>query len=109
MKQAGYVPAYVRENLTVLGAFGRTLERWALRVEDLNEDVVDRFVRKGYPKRRPPRHVRPTLRRLLAMVRETGIARPSLVARFVSPAEQLLREYKHFLVKERAISAPYLD
>jgi hypothetical protein len=96
MKQAGYVPAYVRENLTVLGAFGRTLERWALRVEDLNEDVVDRFVRKGYPKRRPPRHVRPTLRRLLAMVRETGIARPGLVARFVSPAEHPLSYLSHW-------------
>ena len=40
MKQAGYVPSYVRENLTVLGAFGRRLERWALRVEDLDELFV---------------------------------------------------------------------
>jgi hypothetical protein len=46
MKQAGYVPAYVRGNLTVLGAFGRRLERWGLGVEDLNEDIVDRFVRE---------------------------------------------------------------
>ena len=79
LKQAGYVPAYARENLTVLAAFGRMLERSKLRVEDLNEDIVDRFVRKRYPKRRPPRQVRPTLRRLLAMVREMGVA-PRLVA-----------------------------
>jgi site-specific recombinase XerD len=109
MKQAGYVPAYVRENLTVLAAFGLRLERWALGVADLNEDVVDRFVRKRYPKRRQPRHVRPTLRRLLAIVREMGIARPGLVARPPSPAEQLLSEYKHFLVQERAISPSTAD
>jgi integrase/recombinase XerD len=109
MKQAGYVPSYVRENLTVLGAFGRRLERWALGVEDLDEDVVDRFVRKRYPGRRPPRHVRPTLRRLLAMVRDMGIARPGPEARPLSPAERLLSEYKQFLVKERAISTSTVD
>jgi hypothetical protein len=30
MYQAGFVPAYVRENLTVLAAFGRRLERCGL-------------------------------------------------------------------------------
>jgi len=40
------------------------------------------------PKRRAPRHVRPTL--LLAMVSEMGIARPGPVALPLSPAEQLL-------------------
>ena len=60
MKQAGYVSAYVRENLTVLAAFGRRLERCGLGVQDVNEDVVDRLVRKRYPGRRPPRHVEPT-------------------------------------------------
>jgi len=103
MKQAGYVPAYVRENFTVLRAFGRRLERWGLGVEDLNEDIVDRFVRKRYPNRRPPRHVKPTLRRLLAMVREMGAA-PRVVASPLSPAQQLPSEYQHFLIKERAIS-----
>ena len=95
--------------MTVLAAFGRRLERWALRVEDLDEDVVDRFVRKTYPERRPPRPVRPTLRRLLAMLRDMGIARPGSETQPLSPAEQLLSEYKHFLVKERAISTSTVD
>jgi hypothetical protein len=56
MEQAGYAPPYVRENLTVLAAFGRRLERCGLGVENLNEDVVDRFVRKRYPEGRLPRH-----------------------------------------------------
>jgi hypothetical protein len=43
LKQTGVVPAYMPENLTVRAAFGRRLERWELRVEYLNEEVVDRF------------------------------------------------------------------
>jgi integrase/recombinase XerD len=104
MEQAGYAPAYVRENLTVLAAFGRRLERCGLGVENLNEDAVDRFVRKRYPERRLPRHVGPTLRRLLAMLREIGAVPLGFVAPPLSPAEQITREYQHFLVEERAIS-----
>ena len=104
MKQAGYVSAYVRENLTVLAAFGRRLERCGLGVQDVNEDVVDRFVRKRYPGRRPPRHVEPTMRRLLAMLRDAGATPLSLADPPPTPAQRLTNEYRHFLVEERAIS-----
>jgi hypothetical protein len=104
MKQAGYVSAYVRENLTVLAALGRRLERWGLRIEDLNEDVVDRFLRERYPKRRVPRHIEPTMRRLLAMLRDAGATPLSLAAPPFTPAQRLTNEYRHFLVEERAIS-----
>jgi hypothetical protein len=103
LKQAGLVPAYVRENLTVLAAFGRRLERWKLRVEDLNEDVVDRFLRKHYPKRRLPRHVRPTLHRLLSMLRESGATPFGLAASLPNPARQLTNKYRHFPTEERGI------
>ena len=104
MKQAGYVSAYVRENLTVLAAFGRRLERCGLGVQDVNEDVVDRFVRKRYPGRRPPRHVEPIMRRLLAMLRDAGATPLSLADPPPTPAQRLTNEYRHFLVEERAIS-----
>ena len=105
LKQAGFVPAYVRENLTVLAAFGRRLERWKLRVEDLNEDIVDRFLRKRYPQRRLPRHVRPTLHRLLVMLRESGATPLGSAAPLPNPAQQLTNKYRHFLTEERGISS----
>jgi hypothetical protein len=89
--------------LTVLAAFGRRLERWKLRVEDLNEDVVDRFLRKHYPKRRLPRHVRPTLHRLLSMLRESGATPFGLAASLPNPAQQLTNKYRHFPTEERGI------
>ena len=43
------------------------------------------------------------------MLRDMGIARPGSETQPLSPAEQLLSEYKHFLVKERAISTSTVD
>jgi len=94
----GYAPSVVVRSLTTLGHLGRWLERNALAVDQLTAGAVSTFlaeyrVDRG---RLPGASVWPLLEYLGA----EGAVLPAVVA----PVEQLVGEYREWLVCERGLA-----
>ena len=91
-------PAGIR---VVLGPFGRWLEAQGLGARDITEAVIDTFVDQTTA----PGHggTRAALRELLAVLRESGLCRP-LALEAGSTHQQLLNEYRRYLLTERGLA-----
>jgi site-specific recombinase XerD len=101
--ELGYTPGTVRGMLKVLGQLGRWMECAGLEAGQLDEAAIDAFLtarRAG-----GDRHV-PTARALGQMVRylrEVGAMAPAS-ARALTPLEELVAEYRRWLVEERGLA-----
>jgi integrase/recombinase XerD len=103
LQQQGYAVGSLYEQIYILKACDRWLERTGRSVSDLNESVarecLQRVIRGGYGKNAGAS----TFRRLLAMLRRIGVT-PKAKATRVSPSEHLVRAYERFLLDERNLS-----
>lgn len=91
-------PAAVR---VALGPFGRWLEARGLAVRDINEAVIDAYLKQIAERGRGS--TRTALRELLAVLRESGACRP-LALDAGSAHQQLLNEYRRYLITERGLA-----
>ena len=72
IEQQGFLPSSVPMQLYAIARFGKWLDRKNIGLRDLDESIVDRFLKRD---RDVARSSEPApLRRLLAMLREIGVA-----------------------------------
>lgn len=105
-KSLGYKPESTA-TLTHLQLISR-LNLWLARkcrpLRDLNEAVVERFLRHARLNRNYHRSGAPTaLRRLLALLRDAGAIAPADRPAPGSPAQRMADEHRRFLAKERGL------
>ena len=91
-------PAGIR---VVLGPFGRWLEAQGLGAGDITEAVIDTYVEQTTAPGQGD--TRRALRELLAVLRESGLCRP-LALEAGSTHQQLLNEYRRYLLTERGLA-----
>lgn len=106
-KALGYKPE-ATATLTHLQLISR-LNLWLARMrrplKDLNEDVIERFLKQARKNRNYHRAGAPTaLRRLLQLLREVGAISPAEGPGQGSPTQKLVEEYRRFLAKERGLN-----
>ena len=85
----------------VLGPFGRWLEAQGLGAGDITEAVIDTYVEQTTAPGQGD--TRRALRELLAVLRESGLCRP-LALEAGSTHQQLLNEYRRYLLTERGLA-----
>ena len=91
-------PAGIR---VVLGPFGRWLEAQGLGAGDITEAVIDTYVEQTTAPGQGD--TRRALRELLAVLRESGLCR-ALALEAGSTHQQLLNEYRRYLLTERGLA-----
>jgi site-specific recombinase XerD len=91
-------PAGIR---VVLGPFGRWLEAQGLGAGDITEAVIDTYAEQTTAPGQGS--IRRALRELLAVLRESGLCRP-LALEAGSTHQQLLNEYRRYLLTERGLA-----
>lgn len=103
LKEQGYAAGSFYEQIHVLKACDRWLERTGRGVHDLDESVarecLRRVTRGGYGKNAGAA----TMRRLLTILRRIGVTPEAKAAR-PSPSEQLVCAYEQFLLQERNLT-----
>lgn len=84
-----------------LGPFGRWLDARGLGTRDINEEVIDTYIRQApVPEQRSACMA---LRELLAVLRESGICRPPPLAA-EGASQQILNEFRRYLLNERGLA-----
>jgi site-specific recombinase XerD len=84
--------------------FSRSLQQSGCEIRDLDEIVVERFLYHELRGQWPHVSAPATLRRLLTLLRRLDAIPPAKPAPLRSPAQQLMDNYRRFLLKERALS-----
>lgn len=103
--EAGYTPQTVRGMLKVLGQLGRWMAAEEVEVGQLDTVAVESFLvsrRVGGDRRVPT--VR-ALRSMLLYLRGVGVMVPDDAAQQLTPVEELVGEYREWLVVERGLAA----
>lgn len=92
-------------HLQLISRLNLWLARMRSPLKDLNEDVVERFLKQPRRNRNYHRAGAPTaLRRLLQLLREVGAIPPVARPAPGNPAERIVDEYRCFLAKERGLN-----
>lgn len=103
--EAGYTPQTVRGMLKVLGHLGRWMAREEVEVGAVDTAVVEEFLAslRAEGLRRVPT-VR-ALGSLVAYLRDVGVMTPEDAVGKAAPVEELVEEYRRWLVVERGLAA----
>jgi site-specific recombinase XerD len=107
LNEEGSALISVRNHVSVIVKFSRSLQRSGCEIRDLDEAVVERFLHH-----KPKSHLRcapATLRRLLAMLRSTGATLPDKLSPPPTPTQKLTDNYRRFLLEERVLSSRTAD
>lgn len=100
LQQQGYQPGTVRAHLCLFANLNRWITRNDRGLHDLNEQLIERFLR-GYLGQRTWRAgERPALHRLLSILRKARVT-PQAAVVPPTPAEQLMADYRRYLSDER--------
>jgi len=102
---AGYAGSTVRTQLKLLWKFGRWLEQRRIRLSDLHEEHLKRFLAESSWKDPLRRGYGATLQRFLDHLRERGVAGSAKTSIDDSPAAHLLRQYETHLKQERGLAS----
>lgn len=104
LEELGYTPSMVLCRLRLVAKLDLWLHRRKRRLQDLNQDVVDRFltclrakhpsVCKGAPS---------ALRLVVALLRNVGVIAPQDRTGGATSAEQVAEDYRRFLKDERGL------
>ena len=73
-------------------------------LQDLDSKVVDRFLRLRRRQQRVRRGDPKTLQRLLAMLRQTGVVKPTSHRSRTTPVPRIIAEFRRYLLQERGLS-----
>jgi site-specific recombinase XerD len=100
--EEGYTHHSVRQQMLVIGDFSGWLKQKDLAIRNLDNKVVDRFLRLRQRQQQARRGSPLALRRLLAMLRLKGVVKPEPVAE--SACSKAIHEFRHYLSQERGLS-----
>lgn len=108
---AGYQAPTIIGHLRLIGRLHRWLRRNGRRVCELDEPLLERFLKCQRKKRRTPSSGDPvTLQRLLVILRDAEVispARKSSVS--ATDGQRLTDRYRHFLLNERGLADSTVD
>ncbi len=85
-------------NIRVVGDFSRWLARKGIVAEDINDDIVNRYMRFRARHRHPFLSDRPALNRLLAVLREIEVIAPKRTAS-PTPHERIVEDFRRHLAQ----------
>jgi site-specific recombinase XerD len=102
--QLGYARSTVREQLRLLDALDRWLERNSLALVDLHEHVIRRFLEERRSQRCHRRIAAPALHHFLEHLRHKDVIPSPAPAVEASPLATLRQRYESYLQKERGLS-----
>jgi hypothetical protein len=99
--QQGFLPSSVPMQMYAIARFGKWIDRNNIGLRDLDEDIVDRFLKRD---RDTARSSEPApLRRFVAMLREMGVA----AAKRPEPKnhrQRRMSDYRQYLLNERGLA-----
>lgn len=98
----GYRRSTAWRSLRLVGDFSRWLERRHLGVGDVGERVAASFLEERAGNRRPQTSDRPTLNKLLTVLRETGVIAPPKPAE-VNTRERIFNDFAGYLARDRGL------
>jgi site-specific recombinase XerD len=108
VRKQGYAQGSICEQVCALKMLGRWLVRTGRGVQDLNEAASREFLRQAVKNRYPKNAARATVRRLLAMLRKSGVIPPAKPSH-PSPSEQVVSEYERYLFDERNLATQSVE
>ena len=100
----GYARSTVREWLRLLSDLERWLERKSLALVDLDEQVVNHFLKRRRRQRRLRNGHARTISHFLEHLRAKGVIQSLAPTVDVSPLSTLKKRYENYLSKERGLS-----
>lgn len=100
--EQGYGHHSIRQQMLVIGDFGGWLKQKDIAIRNLDSAVVDRFLGLRQRQQQLRRGDPLALKRLLAMLRLTGVVKPEVVAE--SACSKAVHEFRHYLLQERGLS-----
>lgn len=105
IERDGFLPSSVPCQAYAITRFSKWLRQRAIRVADLDEKTVCKFLGRDagvvhYPERA-------TIRRLVSILRELGVVKIE-ASRPLTPVQACVLEYRHYLVRDRGLSAASL-
>lgn len=102
--EQGFSPVWARIQIRFVGDFNRWLDRERIGAQEVNEQVVARYLRhRGQVKPLPPGRAF-TLTRLLRMLKEKGITSATQRPIVLSPREAAIDAFRRYLLEERGLS-----
>jgi len=99
----GYDPGSVRIQIQVIVKFSQWLRRKGAELRDVDQNIVERFLQGHRDARSASRGDAATLKRLLHMLRQNGVAQEEKQT-VPSRHEKLAEDYRHYLLQERGLS-----
>jgi len=105
--EQGYGHHSIRQQIVVIADFSRWLRQKHLEVHDVDGRVVDRFLQIRRREQRVRRGDPKALGRMLAMLRQAGVAKQQQAGQ-LSARAKVIGEFRDYLLQERGLSQPTL-
>jgi site-specific recombinase XerD len=109
LSQQGYRKDSISEQIFVISDLSRWLNRRHIHVRDLNSSVVDQFLRLRRRQKRFRRSDPRALRRLLAMLCQSGVLKQHQKPVADNSRLKIADEFRHYLLQERGLSVSTLQ
>src|SRR5215813_6935064 len=100
----GFAQRVTFRSLRLIGDFMKWMASGRFRVADIDEPMVERFLRNRAKKRSIDSGDRPALKRFLSMLRDAGVIAPAEPPR-ITPQHQIFAEFSDYLRRERGLAA----
>src|ERR1035438_3709706 len=100
----GYTHNSIRQQIVVIADFSRWLKQKQIVVQDLDSNVVNRFLRHRHQPQRVRRGDPKTLKRLLAMLCQKGVVGPRQPPVVDTAHSRIVAEFQRYLLQERGLS-----
>lgn len=102
--EQGYAHHSIRQQIVVIADFSRWLNQKHIAVQDLDSNVVDRFLRLRRRQQRLRRGDLKALERVLAMLRQIGVVKPDQPSVADTAPSRIVAEFRRYLLQERGLS-----
>lgn len=105
----GYATKTAQEKIRLLADLSRWLERKQLKVNDLDEQRINEYLKFRATHHAPNRHVQSTFRALLRQLRNDGLIRISAPAVNDSALNRIENSFGRYLAQERGLTQITVD
>jgi site-specific recombinase XerD len=107
--QQGYARHSIRTQVVVIADFSQWLQQKHLEVGNLNDEVVDRFLRHRQRHNESRQGDACVLNRFLTMLGQMGVVEQHLKTPVENPAQNMIYEFRRYLIQERGLSTATLQ
>ena len=102
--EQGYTHDSIRQQIVAIADFSRWLKQKHIKVQTVDSDVVDRFLRLRRRQQRVRRGDPKTLVRLLAMLCQRGVVQQRQQPVVDNACARIINEFRCYLLQERGLS-----